>query len=107
MKILYLTSDISLLGGVEKVTLQKAVYFINKFGYDVTIISQNNRNKSYFFNIDKRIKIINLQIEAEKNFFKRQFQKIKYLVWLKKFLKKENYNVMITTGFFVDIFLIF
>lgn len=109
MKILYLTNDISVLGGIEKILLTKAEYFSKNFKYDVTILTQNNR-KNYFFSSDvekKSFKVISFNKNLYTNFFLRQFQRIIYFFELYKLVLNENYDLIISTGSIVDVFLPF
>lgn len=107
MKILYLTNDISELGGIENVLRIKINYFFKKYNYKIKIISQNNKYRENFFKIDKNIETYCLNIKITNNFFMKLFQKIKYFFYLKKILQKEKFDILITTGTILDSFLIF
>lgn len=109
MKILYLTNDISVLGGIEKILLMKAEYFSKNFKYDVTILTQNNK-KNYFFSSameNKSFKVISFNKNLYNNFFLRQFQRIVYFFELHKLVLNKNYDLIISTGSIVDVFLPF
>ena len=107
MKILYLTNDISVLGGIEKVLQIKVNYFSNKYNYKIKIISQRNKYKENFFNIDKNVETQCLGIKIVNNFIIRHIQKIKYFFYLKKILQEKEFDIIITTGTILDSFLIF
>ena len=107
MKILYLTNDISVLGGIEKVLQIKVKYFTEKYSYKIKILSQNNKNKNNFFNINKNIEIKSLNMKLTRSFFIRQIQRIKKFFYLRKILKKEKYDIIVTTGTILDLILVF
>ena len=107
MKILYLITDISTSGGVERITSLKINYFIEKFHYDIDILVRNKKNKMTHFFLNSRVNIYNLDFNPNKNFFWRQIFKIKKYLYLKKLLEKNKYDLIITTGFILDPFLPF
>ena len=52
-------------GGVERVLTLKANYFAEHFGYDITIILTEGKDKPLFYPLSKRIKIVNLDVNFE------------------------------------------
>lgn len=67
MKLVFCTPQIIGSGGVERVLAQRLNYFVEKFGYDVTVITTENNsiiyeNKPPFFYFNSKIKIIDLRI---------------------------------------------
>ncbi|WP_298366204.1 glycosyltransferase family 4 protein [uncultured Lutibacter sp.] len=62
MKILYLTDQIYLAGGAEKILIQKMNYWIEVFNYDVTLITTNQKGHSPFYKLNKAAKLIDLEI---------------------------------------------
>lgn len=67
MKLVFCTPQIIGSGGVERVLAQRLNYFVEKFGYDVTVITTENNsiiyeNKPLFFYFNSKIKIIDLRI---------------------------------------------
>ena len=87
----------------------KAEYFSKNFKYDVTILTQNNR-ENYFFSHDmekKSFKVISFNKNLYTNFFLRQFQRIIYFFELHKLVLNESYDLIISTGSIVDVFLPF
>lgn len=71
MKIVYLTDQIYLHGGVEKVLSQKVNYFADVIGYDVTLITYSQRGQKPVYSFSKKIKIVDLSInyEIDKSYF--------------------------------------
>ena len=82
LKIVYLTPALYMAGGVERVLTLKANYFAERFGYDITIILTEGKEKPLFYPLSPKIKVINLDINFEKlwtcSFIKKIF------VYLKK-----------------------
>lgn len=82
LKIVYVTPALYMAGGVERVLTLKANYFADYFGYDITIILTEGKDKPLFYPLSDKIKVINLDIGFEElwtcSFFKKVF------VYLKK-----------------------
>lgn len=55
MKLLYITNGISGIGGLERVLSIKASYFADHLGYEVHIISLNDKADSPFYTFSSRI----------------------------------------------------
>lgn len=62
MKILYIHPDLIAAGGADRVIINKANYFAEECGFDVTIIVECQYGKSPFFKISEKVKLINLNI---------------------------------------------
>lgn len=84
-------------GGVERVLSLKANYFAEKYGYDITIILTEGKNKPFFYNLSNRIKVINLDINFEElwncTFLKKILVYLKKQHRYKKLLSKELLNI--------------
>lgn len=65
LKIVYCTPALYMAGGVERVLTLKANYFAEYFGYDITIILTEGKNKPLFYSLSDKIKVINLDINFE------------------------------------------
>ena len=96
MKLVFCTPQIIGSGGVERVLAQRLNYFVEKFGYDVTIVTTENNSRIYknkfpFFYFNSKIKIIDLKISYTNvlncNFIKK---KIKINLLKSNHLKKLN-----------------
>ena len=94
-KIVYCTPALYMAGGVERVLTLKANYFAEHFGYDITIILTEGKDKPLFYPLSDKIKVINLDINFEElwtcSFVKKAF------VYLKKqriFRKKLSDELM-------------
>jgi len=82
LKIVYVTPALYMAGGVERVLSLKASYFAEHFGYDITIILTEGKDKPLFYPLSDKIKVVNLDIGFEK-LWTCSFAK-KVLVYLKK-----------------------
>ena len=65
LKIVYCTPALYMAGGVERVLTLKANYFAEHFGYDITIILTEGKDKPLFYPLSDRIKIVNLNVNFE------------------------------------------
>lgn len=82
LKIVYVTPALYMAGGVERVLSLKANYFAEHFGYDITIILTEGKDKPLFYPLSDKIKVVNLDIGFEK-LWTCSFAK-KVLVYLSK-----------------------
>jgi len=74
-KIVYVTPALYMAGGVERVLTLKANYFAEHYGYDITIILTEGKDKPYFYPLSPKIKVINYDLNFEE-------------LWTCSFLKK-------------------
>ena len=65
LKIVFITPALYMAGGVERVLTLKANYFAEHFGYDVTIILSEGKDKPPFYPLSDKIKVVNLDINFE------------------------------------------
>lgn len=65
LKIVYLTPALYMAGGVERVLTLKANYFVEHYGYDITIILTEGKDKPLFYPLSDKIKVINLGLNFE------------------------------------------
>ncbi len=80
-------------GGVERVLTLKANYFAEHFGYDITIILTEGKDKPLFYPLSDSVKVINLDINFEElwhcSFIKKVFIYLKKQRQYKKLLTSE------------------
>lgn len=92
-KIVYCTPALYMAGGVERVLTLKANYFADHFGYDITIILTEGKDKPLFYPLSDKIKVINLDINFEElwtcSFVKKAFVYLKKQRIFKKKLTNE------------------
>lgn len=65
MKILYLTDQIFLHGGVEKVLSQKANYLADELGDEVTIVTYRQQKQKPVYNVSDKVQLIDLGVDYE------------------------------------------
>lgn len=97
MKIAYCTPSLYIPGGVERVLTTKANYLADVAGYDIYIILTDGKGKEPYYELSKKIHIINLDINFEELWSKSFLQKIpvylKKQARYKKLLKKTLYEI--------------
>lgn len=64
MKLLYIVPKIKNAGGVARVLAVKANYFVENFGYEVHILSQNEFNKKPFYSFNEKIIFHNMNLSG-------------------------------------------
>ena len=93
LKLVYITPALYMAGGVERVLTLKANYFTEHFGYDITIILTEGKDRPLFYPLSNKIKVINLNIGFEElwtcSFVKKVFVYLKKQRQFKKSLTKE------------------
>ncbi|WP_269227649.1 glycosyltransferase family 4 protein [Flavobacterium eburneipallidum] len=75
MRILYITPKINNEGGVARILSIKANYLIEKWGYDVHILTQNEGNNPLFFSFNEQIKFHDMTLRGNKIAFFSRYQK--------------------------------
>lgn len=93
LKIVYITPQLYTADGVARVLTMKANYFAEHFGYDITIIITEGKDKPIFYPLSEKISIINLDLNFEeiwhKSFIKKSFMYLKKQQKYKRLLTKE------------------
>ncbi|MCP1997201.1 glycosyltransferase [Flavobacterium sp. HSC-61S13] len=90
MKIVYLSTKISDSGGTAKITSLKANNFIEKWGFEVSIISTNDETETPFYSFDSRIKFYFLKSKMT-----NLFALIPFYKRVQKIINEINPNVVI------------
>ncbi len=62
MKINYVIEDFSVCGGVERIVSEKANILTGRYGHDVTIISVYEDERPVRYRLDRRIRVIRLNV---------------------------------------------
>lgn len=92
-KIVYCVPSLYIPGGVERVLTLKANYFAEQFGYDITIITTDGKDKPYAFPLSEKVNVINLDINFNElwncSFVRKVFLYLKKQHVYKKKLKDE------------------
>ena len=81
-KIVYCTPALYMAGGVERVLSLKANYFAEYFGYDITIILTEGKNRPLFYHLSNKVKVVNLDLNFEELWHCPFLKKV--LLYLKK-----------------------
>jgi glycosyltransferase involved in cell wall biosynthesis len=68
MRIAYIVRQIDATGGRERVVINKANYFVEHFGYEVFVITMQQREESPAFALDPRVKVVHLDLLPAKQF---------------------------------------
>ena len=64
-RIVYCAPALYSAGGVERVVSLKASYFADVYGYDVTVIVTEGKDRECFFPLSDKVRVINLQLGFE------------------------------------------
>lgn len=103
MKLLYNIPGTYNSGGMERVLANKANYWV-KYGYEVVIVTTDQRGRLPFFPLDERIHCFDLGIDYEENNGKSFLNKLlhypvkqwKHKKKLKKLLKEQKADIVIS-----------
>ena len=101
MKLLYITPIINDYGGVSRVLSIKTNYLIEKWGYEIGILTQNNSNSPLFFPFNKKISLFDMTLEGNKISFLFQ-----YKFQVEKTIKKFQPDVILVCDFGLKAFLL-
>ncbi|WP_395064865.1 glycosyltransferase [Flavobacterium sp.] len=80
MKIVILVDQLHSHGGIEKLVALKANYWTTVFGHDVTIISTEQNNETLIYELDKKVKFVDLDINYKREISYFSFVNIKKLI---------------------------
>jgi glycosyltransferase involved in cell wall biosynthesis len=94
MKLLYITQRANEEGGVQRVLAVKTNYLIEKFDYEICIITQNEGNENLFFEFNKRIEFYDISLKSNK-----AFNLLRYKKKLQEYIKKIQPDCIIVCDF--------
>jgi len=75
MKLLYCIPALNNAGGMERVLTEKVNYLINRPDYAITIVTTEQKNRDIRFALDKRIRVVNLDLNFNDHFENTLFKK--------------------------------
>ncbi|MGO4821569.1 MULTISPECIES: glycosyltransferase family 4 protein [unclassified Flavobacterium] len=75
MKLLYLVPNCNTEGGVARVLSIKTNYLIEKCGYEIHILTQNNGNSKRFYNFNSKIIFQDMILDGNSFQFLKKYQK--------------------------------
>lgn len=105
MKIVYLYPSLAVWGGVERVLVDKMNYLVRQYNYEVYMITSDQGEHKIPYNLDTRVKFIDLDIRFHLRYKQRGlFRYLKYYQQnrlyhkrLRKQLEKISPNVIVCT----------
>ena len=110
MKILYVTDQIYLHGGIEKMLAQKINYWTAYYGYEVLLCTSEQRNRDFVYGLDTRLKHIDLGINyyRDKSYFHfaNLIKSITHFNALRKLIKKEKPDIIISVNYTPEQFIL-
>lgn len=110
MKIVFSTDQIYLHGGIEKVMAEKANYFADVCGYEVVILTCEQRNNLPCYTINPKIQLMDLGVnyQREKSYFSitNLLKLPQHLFKLRKVLNDLKPNAVIVSNFGFDYYAI-
>ena len=106
MKIIYLIDQLYLHGGVEKMLAQKINYFIQVLGYEVILVTSEQQDKPFVYEVNKRVQHYDLGINynrAESYFGRKNLLKtFNHFRKLKTILSQKKPDIIISVSFTPD-----
>ena len=110
MKLVYLTNQLYLHGGIEKMLAQKLNYWKAFYGYDVILCTTEQKNNSFVYAINNKVKHIDLGINyyRDKSYFhpKNVLKSIIHYKALRVMLEEEQPDLVISVNYTPEQFLI-
>ena len=105
MRLLYITNGICGAGGLERVLSIKTSWLIEKYNYDITILTLNEEMHKPFFRFNNNIKRVNLNVKFHSIFYPFQ-----YIYGISKVVKNNQPDIIIVCddglkGFFLPLIL--
>jgi len=67
MKILYLTNQVYLHGGIEKILSKKCNLWVEQYNYEVIVCTSEQHNKEFVYPLNKQVDTIDLDINYYRN----------------------------------------
>ncbi|GEL11992.1 Glycosyltransferase involved in cell wall bisynthesis [Flavobacterium glycines] len=110
MKIVFSTDQIYLHGGIEKVLAEKANYFADVCGYEVIVLTNQQKEKSPCYPLSKKIQTVDLGINynREKSYFSWVNLKkvLNHIYQLNRFFYTLQPDVVIVSNFGFDTYFV-
>ncbi len=103
MKIIYLTDQMFLHGGVEKMLSKKINHWIQQYQYEVILCTTEHKNNAFVYSLDKNVKHVDLGINylRKKSYFHplNLIKSIQHYVKLKRLIKNCKPDVIISVNY--------
>ena len=88
MKLVYIYHSLAYKGGLERIFCDKMNYLVRKCSYDITFITYEQGNHPLSYNLDDRIKVIDLDTRFVSLFKYNVLLRFFKSISLKRLLKK-------------------
>ena len=103
MKLLYIIDGMFNSAGMER-TIANKVNYLSQLGYEITILTTNQRNREYFYKIPNSVKKVDLNINFDeyvsygitKRIYSYIQKNILFRKSLKEFIKNNQYDIIVT-----------
>lgn len=110
MKILFLTDQVYLHGGIEKVLSQKVNYLVDIFGYEITVVTYRQQNRIPIYNFNEKIRFIDLGVNyyiGKSYFHPANLGKIpRHFLRLKEVFERIQPDIVVSSSFGPDFYFI-
>lgn len=88
MKIIYLYTSLTTVGGADRMIVQKANYLADKMGYEIYIITDSQKERPMFFPLSPHVKHIDIDIDFEQQYHQGLIIRSYYYLTLMHVYKK-------------------
>lgn len=88
MKLIYCIHSVYNPGGMERVLLNKVNYLVKNLGWDITVVTTDQKGKKPFYPFPKEVRMIDLDINYSNDNSKNVFRKIVGYLYRKQLHKK-------------------
>lgn len=107
MKIIYLYPSVAIMGGVERVLVDKMNYLVSRYGYEVYMITSDQGKNPVPYELDERVHFIDLQILSYTQYKYRGWKRLRearrliqlYHLRLKEKLEEIHPDIIICTTY--------
>lgn len=88
MKLIYCIHSVCNPGGMERVLLNKVTYLVKNLGWDITVVTTDQKGKAPFYPFPKEVRMIDLDINYSDDNSKNVFRKITGYLYRKQLHRK-------------------
>lgn len=88
MKLIYCIHSVYNPGGMERVLLNKVTYLVRNLGWDITVVTTDQKGKAPFYPFPKEVRMIDLDINYSDDNSKNVFRKITGYLYRKQLHRK-------------------
>lgn len=106
MRIIYCIRGLFNSGGMERILVNKMNYLTEVYGYEIYVITTDQKERESFYLVNKKIKHIDLKIDYSNDFNKNFFKRIKSYIKkqrlhkekMKRIIKEIKPDILISLG---------